>query len=390
MERQYEVILYGATGFTGQLCAEYLGKSYPDLRWAIAGRNKDKLEKVKKKFALRCDIFVANGSDLESLRKFVSQTKVVASTAGPFARYGSKLVEACVLEGAHYCDSTGETHWIKGLIERHHEEAKRKGVRIIPSCGYDSIPSDLGTFFTVSHCKKPVREVNLYQQAKGGISGGTTETMFSRGELPKEMSDPFLLNPKGSVSEKQRKLSKDGIKIEKVKELGLWSGIGLMALVNTRTVRRSVALMEENGKSYGKDFIFREFGAYKKQWVARVVSSLLVGLALTIKSPFKGLLRKVMKKPGEGPSKEERESGWFRSNFVATMEDGSTKVCRISSSGDPGYKCTSMMVSESALCLARSKNLPGGEKFGGILTPSVAFENEIIERLKKKNFQFEA
>ena len=226
--------------------------------------------------------------------------------------------------------------------------------------------SDLGTFFTVANCDNPVKEVNLYQEAKGGVSGGTTETMFSRAELPKKMSNPFLLNPKGSVSEKQRILSKDGIRIQKIKELGLWSGVGIMALINTRTVRRSIALMKENGKPYGNDFVFREFGAYKKKWVAKVVSLLLLGFAASLKSPFKPLLRKVMKKPGEGPSKEARETGWFRSNFVATMEDGSTKVCRISSSGDPGYKCTSMMVSESALCLARNDNLPGGKNFGGI------------------------
>ena len=205
MEKKYEIVVYGATGFTGQISCKYLRDNYKDLAWAVAGRNRDKLEQVKSDSELECDVIVAHGDDLESLKSLASQTKVVLSTAGPFARYGSLLVQACVEEGAHYTDITGENHWVRGLIEKHHSEAASKGIRIIPSCGYDSIPSDLGTFFTVSQFNKPVTRVDVYQEAQGGVSGGTTETIFSMGGLTKKMRDPFILNPKETVSEEQRK-----------------------------------------------------------------------------------------------------------------------------------------------------------------------------------------
>ena len=159
MDRKYEIIVYGATGFTGQICCKYLRDNYKDLVWAMAGRNEEKLAQVKSDFNLECDVVVADGGDLESLRSLASQTKVVLSTAGPFARYGSLLVQACVENGTHYTDITGENHWVKGLIDKHHEEAASKGTRIIPSCGYDSIPSDIGAYFTVSQFNKPVSRV---------------------------------------------------------------------------------------------------------------------------------------------------------------------------------------------------------------------------------------
>ena len=146
MDKKYEIILYGSTGFTGQLCAKYFKENYPDLNWAIAGRNKDKLEEIKEKFALKTDILVADGDNLEALRVLAGQTKVVLSTAGPFARYSDLLVQACVEQGTHYTDITGENHWVRTLIDKHHDNASLKGVRIVPSCGYDSIPSDIGAY----------------------------------------------------------------------------------------------------------------------------------------------------------------------------------------------------------------------------------------------------
>ena len=171
MDKKYEIIIYGATGFTGQICCKYLRDNYSDLVWAMAGRSATKLDQIKSEFNLDCDILVADGGDLDALKSLASQTKVVLSTAGPFARYGSLLVQACVEEGAHYTDITGENHWVRGLIDKHHEEAASKGIRIIPSCGYDSIPSDIGAFFTVSQFNKPVSRVDVYHQAQGGASG---------------------------------------------------------------------------------------------------------------------------------------------------------------------------------------------------------------------------
>ena len=388
MEKKYEIIVYGATGFTGQICCKYLRDNYSDLVWAIAGRNGDKLERIKSDFSLDCDVIVADGGDLGSLRLLASQTKVVLSTAGPFARYGSLLVQACVEEGAHYTDITGENHWVRGLIDKHHAEAASKGIRIIPSCGYDSIPSDLGAFFTISQFNKPVSRVDVYHEAQGGASGGTTETIFTMDGLSKEMRDPFVLNPEETVSEEQRKKSKDGFIIEEVDGIEGWAGIGMMAVANTRVVRRSAALMEQNQKSYGSNFTFGEHGLFSSKRMARLASYGSILAFIVIGTPLKRLVRPFLLKPGEGPSQETQDKGWFRATFVALSEDNERKICSMYGSGDPGYKSTAKLVCESALALARSSELPGGNEYGGVLTSAVGLGNVLIERLKKAEIEF--
>ena len=388
IEKNYEIILYGATGFTGQLCAKYLIDNYADLNWAIAGRDKDKLEQLKLDLNFSGDVLIADAQDLEALRVLAGQTKVVLSTAGPFARYGSLLVQACVEQGAHYTDITGENHWVRDLIDKHHEEAASKGIRIIPSCGYDSIPSDIGTYFAVSQFDKPVSRVDVYQEAVGTASGGTTETMFTMSGVSKKMRDPFILNPKNTVSDTQKKHSKDGFKIQKIEGLDGWSGIGMMAIANTRVVRRSAALMEQNQNPYGKNFIFGEHGLFKTKKLARITSYGLLIAVMIITSPIRHLVRPFLPKPGDGPSEEMRNKGWFRSTFIAEAEDGEQKTCSVYGSGDPGYKSTSKLVCESALALARSDNLPRGDRYGGVLTSAVGLGDILIERLKKAGIEF--
>ena len=388
MDRKYEIIVYGATGFTGQICCKYLRDNYKDLVWAMAGRNEEKLAQVKSDFNLECDVVVADGGDLESLRSLASQTKVVLSTAGPFARYGSLLVQACVENGTHYTDITGENHWVKGLIDKHHGEAASKGTRIIPSCGYDSIPSDIGTYFTISQFDKPVSRVDVYQEALGGASGGTTETMFTMDGLNKEMRDPFVLNPEETVSAEQREKSKDGFSIKKVEGIDGWTGMGLMAVANTRVVRRSAALMEQNQKPYGNNFTFGEHGLFSTKRMARLASYGLLMAFLVISTPIKHLVRPFLPKPGEGPSQEQQDNGWFRSTFVAESEDGERKICTMYGSGDPGYKSTAKLVCESALALARSDDLPGGNEYGGVLTSAVGLGEVLIDRLKNAEIEF--
>ena len=390
MQKKYEIVLYGATGFTGQLCAKYLMNNYPDLNWAIAGRDKEKLEQLKSDINFSGDVLIADGQDLEALNALAEQTKVVLSTAGPFARYGSLLVQACVEQGSHYTDITGENHWVRDMIDQHHEKAASKGVRIIPSCGYDSIPSDIGTYFAVSQFDKPVSRVDVYQEAVGSASGGTTETMFTIGNVPKKMRDPFVLNPQNSVSDIQRKLSKDGFKIQKIEQLDGWSGAGLMAIANTRVVRRSAALMQQNKKPYGKDFTFGEHGLFKTKKLAKITSYGLLFAVMIIASPLRHIVRPFLLKPGEGPSKEARDKGWFRSTFIAQAEDGEQKTCSIYGSGDPGYKSTSKLVCESALVLAKSDNLPGGDQYGGVLTSAVGLGDEFISRLKTAGIEFKS
>ena len=388
MDKKYEIIVYGATGFTGQICCKYLRDNYSDLAWAMAGRNQDKLEQLKSNFNLDCDVIVADGADLQALRSLASQAKVVLSTAGPFARYGSLLVQACVEEGAHYTDITGENHWVRGLIDKHHAEAASKGIRIIPSCGYDSIPSDLGAFFTISQFNKPVSRVDVYHEAQGGASGGTTETIFTMDGLSKEMRDPFVLNPEETVSEEQRKKSKDGFIIEEVDGIEGWAGIGMMAVANTRVVRRSAALMEQNQKSYGSSFTFGEHGLFSSKRMARLASYGSILAFIVIGTPLKRLVRPFLLKPGEGPSQETQDKGWFRATFVALSEDNERKICSMYGSGDPGYKSTAKLVCESALALARSSELPGGNEYGGVLTSAVGLGNVLIERLKKAEIEF--
>ena len=388
MDRKYEIIVYGATGFTGQICCKYLRDNYKDLVWAMAGRNEEKLAQVKSDFNLECDVVVADGGDLESLRSLASQTKVVLSTAGPFARYGSLLVQACVENGTHYTDITGENHWVKGLIDKHHEEAASKGTRIIPSCGYDSIPSDIGAYFTVSQFNKPVSRVDVYQEALGGASGGTTETMFTMDGLNKDMRDPFVLNPEETVSTEQREKSKDGFSIKQVEGIDGWTGMGLMAMANTRVVRRSAALMEQNQKPYGNNFTFGEHGLFSTKRMARLASYGLLMAFLVISTPIKHLVRPFLPKPGEGPSQEQQDNGWFRSTFVAESEDGERKICTMYGSGDPGYKSTAKLVCESALALARSDDLPGGNEYGGVLTSAVGLGEVLIDRLKNAEIDF--
>jgi short subunit dehydrogenase-like uncharacterized protein len=388
MDKKYEIIVYGATGFTGQICCKYLRDNYKDLVWAMAGRNKEKLDQIKSDFNLECDVIVADGADLEALRSLTSQTKVVLSTAGPFARYGSLLVQACVENATHYTDITGENHWVKGLIDKHHEEAASKGTRIIPSCGYDSIPSDIGALFTISQFNKPVSRVDVYQEALGGASGGTTETMFTMDGLSKEMRDPFVLNPEDTVSEEQREKSKDGFSIEQVEGIDGWAGMGLMAVANTRVVRRSAALMEQNQKPYGNNFTFGEHGLFSTKRMARLASYGLLMVFIVISTPIKHLFRPFLKKPGEGPSQEQQDNGWFRSTFVASSEDGERKVCSMYGSGDPGYKSTAKLVCESAIALARSSDLPGGNEYGGVLTSAVGLGEVLIDRLKNAGIEF--
>lgn len=388
MDKKYEIIVYGATGFTGQICCKYLKDNYTDLVWAMAGRNGDKLEEIKSNLNLDCDVVVADGADIEALRSLTSQTKVVLSTAGPFARYGSLLVQACVESGTHYTDITGENHWVRGLIDKHHSEAASKGVRIIPSCGYDSIPSDLGAFFTISQFNKPVSRVDVYHEAQGGASGGTTETIFTMDGLSKEMRDPFVLNPQETVSEEQRQKSKDGFVVEQVDGIEGWSGIGMMAVANTRVVRRSAALMEQNQKSYGNNFTFGEHGLFSTKRMARLASYGSILAFLVIGTPLKYLVRPFLLKPGQGPSQETQDKGWFRATFVAHSEDNERKICSMYGSGDPGYKSTAKMVCESAIALARSDDLPGGSEYGGVLTSAVGLGNVLINRLKAAEIEF--
>lgn len=391
MEKDIDIIIYGATGFTGKLCVRYFQSLDTTVTWAIAGRNLTKLQKVSEDNQAKVEILVADSDDEVALDTLTSRAKVILSTAGPFHRYGSKLVASCVKNNSHYVDITGENFWVKGLIETHHEEATRKGVRIIPSCGFDSIPSDLGTFFAAKSLGKPIKRIESFHSYEGGASGGTLETMFSMGELDlgDDLTNPFLLNPQDSYSNEQKQLSGDRAGISKKPEIKAWSGPFIMATANTRVVRRSEALLAMRQESYGSNFTYQEH-AYHKSWFSAVSSLVLTGLSvLVLLSPLKRLVKPFLPKPGEGPSEAVQENGWFDCKFIVESEDGTKSVFNMSGKGDPGYKVTSKLVSECALCLTEDANsLPGGSEYGGVLTSASGLGQSLITRLKKVGITF--
>ena len=393
MSKDIDIVIYGATGFTGQLCVKYFQSLDLDIKWAIAGRNLVKLENVASKFSTNVEILVADSDDEKALKDICSRSKVVLSTAGPFHRYGSKLVAACIENDTHYVDITGENFWVKGLIEKHHIEAARRGIRIIPSCGFDSIPSDIGTFFAVKSTNKPIKRVDSFHSWKGEASGGTIETMFAMGDLNlgKEIRDPFLLNPEGSYTSEQKELSSDIFSISKNKDLNAWSGPFIMAGANTRVVRRSEALLTQRQESYGNNFVYQEH-SFHKSWGKAFSSALGLGLlGLTLISPIRKIVRSLLRKPGEGPSLEVQENGWFDCKYLVESEDGQKSLYRMFGKGDPGYKVTSKFVAECALSLLEDpETLPGGSDYGGVLTSASGLGNILIDRLKNADIYFEA
>ena len=392
MEKKFDIIIYGATGFTGKLCAKYLSENASDINWAIAGRNKEKLEEVKKEFSLNVDIFIAESNDEKALDNITQNTKVVLSTAGPFHRYSSNLVKSCVKNSSDYVDITGEFFWIKEMIDLHHEEASSKGVRIVPACGYDSIPSDLGTFFASTKIKEPIKRIESFHAGQGGVSGGTTETGFSMGDLKlgKKMNDPFILNPEKTVSNEQKLLGSDSVGIKKNSLINSWTGPFIMAVSNTRVVRRSAALLELNQEGYGVNFTYQEHAFYKKFRTALLVTFVTLLFGLILSTPIRKLVRPLLPKPGEGPSEETMENGFFDSFFTAELDNNEKKLFRVHVKGDPGYKVTSKFVCESALTLVKEREkLPGGNGYGGVLTPASGLGQPLIDRLSSNGVNFE-
>ena len=391
MSKKYKIVIFGATGFTGELCAKFMSERYSEIPMAIAGRSQEKLEKIKAKHNLSFPIIVADAFDVDALDKMCKDAEVILSTAGPYHKYGSDLLGACVKNGCHYVDITGESFWIKDMIEKHHTEAGEKGLRIINACGFDSAPSDLGVFYAINQVVGNVKSVQCFQAWKGEASGGTMETMFSSmdAKLARGGLGKFSLNPKNSISENQKKNTSDKIKVQKIPHLGGWTGPFVMALPNTRVVRRSAALSKSVGKYYGDDFVYSEGAYYSKRGAARKVTFMTIALGLIIVSPLRKLLRGFFRKPGEGPSQEAMDSGFFKSRFLVETQEG-FRAFSMSSSGDPGYKMTSRMACESALCLAveNPEELPGGAGFGGLLTPSIGLGNVLIKRLKNIGVAF--
>jgi len=394
--RKYDVIVWGATGFTGRLVAEYLAERYPPgrpLRWAVAGRNRNKLESLAAALSgngAAPEVLVANSHDPQAMDDLAAQTRVVLTTVGPYAKYGSELVAACVANGTHYCDLCGEVQWIRKMIERHHDAAASSGARIVMCCGFDSIPSDMGVYalqkIAVERCEVPCREATLLVRAiKGGASGGTFASMLNAIDEARQdkavariLADPYSLNP-----EKYRDGpdGRDQRGARYFADLGVWTAPFVMGAINTRVVRRSNAL---SGYAYGRDFRYHE-ATISGAGLGGRLKAVLTGLSLrlfviaaAVPVTRRAILQRMLPKPGEGPSRHARENGFFNMRLVGKQGDGTLLQMRITGDRDPGYGSTSKMLAECAVCLA----LDDLEIGGGCWTPSISMGDLLLRRLQ--------
>ena len=395
-EREFDLIVFGATGFTGSLVAEYLLERYghrDDLRWAIAGRSQEKLDVLKAelgKDAATLETIVVDSSDGPALAEMARRTRVVITTVGPYALYGSALVAACVEAGTDYCDLAGEVQWIRQMIDRHHARAEETGARIVHCCGFDSIPMDMGVYFLQQEAKRRhgafCASIALFVKAtRGSASGGTLASMINiireareDRDVARILANPYALNPDG---EREGPDGRDQQKVAYDDDAGCWTAPFVMAGVNTRVVRRSHALA---GYPYGKEFRYREAvmtgkgpgGWLKGSGMTLALGGLVLGISL---SPTRRLLQKFfLPSPGEGPGPEAREAGFFNLMQIGKLPDGTVMRTRITGDRDPGYGSTSKMLAESAVCLAKDE-LPSR---GGVLTPATAMGDALLHRLR--------
>ncbi|MBX2848016.1 MAG: saccharopine dehydrogenase NADP-binding domain-containing protein [Acidiferrobacterales bacterium] len=384
MSSKFDIIVYGATGFTGRLIAEYLHQSYGNgntVKWAMAGRSKAKLEEVRDIIGAPADtpLVVADSSDMESMSYLVAQTKLVISTVGPYQLYGANLVEACANAGTDYVDLCGESVWMRQMIDLHEESAKASGARIVFSCGFDSIPSDLGVYMlqklaiekTGSPCTKVSGRVRAMQ---GTFSGGTLASIKVSFAAAKEdpenyalAIDDYALVPQSQTVGVERVEQPKGEEVVYDETLGTWLAPFIMAAINTRNVHRSNFLL---GHEYGTDFVYDEMMMTGPGEKGEETANFIVASTRTTDDDGP--------KPGEGPSKEERESGFFDILYIGTTNEGSILKVSVKGDRDPGYGSTSKMLSESALCLLQDASELGG----GIWTTAPAMGDKLIKRLQ--------
>ena len=394
--KPYDVVLYGASGFVGRQTVAHFAAHAGALRWALAGRSRLKLEAVRASAgpgAAQAGILVADAADAASLDALAASTRVVLSTAGPFALYGSKLVSACVAHRTHYVDITGETPWVRGLIDAHHVQAARDGTRIVPCCGFDSVPSDLGTWLLVQHfasLDEHCVQVKASYSLRGGFNGGTLASalnMLDEGQTQR-MADPWLLNP---VDDRPVTTSQDEDPFSPVHDadFNAWLGPFFMGSVNTRVVRRSAALL-----GYGPQFHYQEYlrlgrGPAAALTAVGLSAAMMASQAALRLAPLRRLARRLAPAPGEGPSEARMDRGSFRCELVGHGVRGSTAWGTVASWGDPGNRATTQMVCEAALALAGdAAKLPGGKRRGGVLTPASALGDALVRRLRAVGMTF--
>jgi len=373
--REFEVIVFGATGYTGRLVAEHLLKTYGaagDLSWAIAGRSEAKLKEVRGLIGAPASLplIVADADDPASLQAMVSRTHVLVTTAGPYQLYGTPVVAACAAAGTDYVDLTGESHWVAAMLGEHDAAAKASGARIVFSCGFDSIPFDLGVHFVQQRATEvfgaPAPRVRgRVRGVSGGPSGGTLASgaatraaIEANPSIAALRANPFALTPGfEGPAQPEEKVYQDEV-------TGSWVAPFIMSKTNTKTVHRSNFLM---GHPWGRDLRYDEL-------------LMIAAPPEDGESPTLGFKMNSALKPGEGPSREERETGFYDVLFIAEAADGRTVRTAVKGDMDPGYGSTSRMLGESAVCLAR--DVPRSVTAGGCWTTASAMAEPLIKRLQ--------
>jgi short subunit dehydrogenase-like uncharacterized protein len=376
-QREYGIVVYGATGYTGRLVCEYLNKQYGvngDVVWAMAGRSMEKLQSVRDEMGIPKEVplMVADAGDQQTVDVMVASTNVVLTTVGPYQLYGSDLVKACAAAGTDYVDLCGEPAWMHEMIAAHGDSAKASGARILFSCGFDSIPFDLGVYFLQQAAKEKLgaalpRVKGRVRAMKGTFSGGTLasfkETMKAAAKTPgmvEILTNPFALTEGVAGPEPS------GAAPVYEEELGSWSAPFVMASINTKNVHRSNFLLAHE---YGEDFVYDEMMFTGPGEEGEATAKAVAADKSMAQSPLK---------PGEGPSKEEREAGFYDVLFVGSNDKGDVIKVGVKGDKDPGYGSTSKMIVESAVCLLKNPDAASG----GIWTPGGAIAGLLIDRLQ--------
>jgi short subunit dehydrogenase-like uncharacterized protein len=381
-EREHDIVLFGATGFTGALTAEYLAShADPGTRWALAGRNRSKLEAVRSRLGDaqgELALLEADVTDSDSFKRLAESTKVVISTVGPYIRYGEPLVAACAAAGTDYVDLTGEPEFVDLMWLRYHEQAERTGARLVHSCGFDSIPYDLGALFTVSQLPEGVPiKLEGFVRIGGTFSGGTYHSAVEiMGRLRQGVRVARERRERESRPADRRVRGAGGAP-HRDQDAGGW--VVPFPTIDPQTVLRSARALDR----YGPDFTYSHYLVVKRlPALAGLAAGAGAVIALAQLSPTRKALLKL-KDPGDGPSPEQRAKSWFRVRFRAQAQG--TELLTEVSGGDPGYTETSKMLAQSALCLAHDE-LPDR---AGQLTPAVAMGQPLIDRLQREGIRFE-
>ncbi|WP_332750511.1 saccharopine dehydrogenase family protein [Hydrogenophaga sp.] len=397
MDKAFDIIVFGATGFTGRLVAEYLHNTCGvgrGVAWAMAGRSQARLTQVRDALGISpaLPVLVADATDVKALAQLVAQARVVITTVGPYQKHGQMLVDACAQAGTDYVDLCGEPGWMAQMIPRLQGPAAASGARIVFSCGFDSIPFDLGVVYLQHEAMQRlgaplVRVHGRVKVMKGGFSGGTAASLLATLEtagrdptLARTLADPFALTPgfRGPTQPDDRTAAWDELAQS-------WTGPFVMAPINTKNVHRTHAL---RGHPWGTDFVYSERmltggGEGGEKRARTLARNTRVQNALLAFGPTRALIRRfVLPKPGQGPTKEQREKGRYEVLFIGQTADGRTLCASVKGDRDPGYGSTCKLISETALCLARE--IDPNMTPGGVWTPGAAMGLTLVRRLQER------